>query len=231
MTPKEAFGVAVRVIGLSILLSTSGFVAWSVVLASRASGWSLVVVTVGTVIVGFWLLGGAAAIVDRAYFDPSGVGQRPTKAGGQPTPDPTPEFTPDLATGRRTLEDYSKQGIQLPGQGRIYLSVETKHQAWLVPRVACLHALGYQFVASGETQRSVMEASIPCVQLNELPGAPATVFSGLTAGSIQLCLLAGRRDSAVAKEGQEQGIPCPTTREGVSNLVNALAALHVPEAD
>ncbi len=70
MKPSEAFGVAVRSIGLVVILSGLG----SLVGALGAPG--LLLVAIPTVLVGIWLLRGAKALVSFAYPDEPGSEQR-----------------------------------------------------------------------------------------------------------------------------------------------------------
>ncbi len=222
MSAKNIFGVAVRVVGLVLMLLCSYFLLNALGLLVLAPGGpgkgvflSIFALNALFAWVGLSLLRKADWVVEFAFAEPDSEPGRPHFE--------LPEASP---SGRAYLDALRAEGRELPRTGTIYLSLKDADLPWIQPHAARLCELGYKLVATGGTARSLSAASIRTTPILDLASHPGTLSAAIAAGEVQMVFLTKTPDSPALEAAQEYGVYFLASRTAISKMVEALVVLH-----
>jgi carbamoyl-phosphate synthase large subunit len=138
----------------------------------------------------------------------------------------------DQDLGFAFVKAYQAAGLKLPKTGRVFVSVKNADKRAIVPECRTLAALGYELVATEGTWRALKSNGIPVERVNKVHEGRPHVVDQIKNREIALILNTpyGKQqrvdDSAIRAAAVIAGVPCITTRAGISAVVSALAALH-----
>ncbi|MEM7515584.1 MAG: carbamoyl-phosphate synthase large subunit, partial [Planctomycetota bacterium] len=127
---------------------------------------------------------------------------------------------------------YMAAGMKLPKSGTVFLSVKNSDKRAIVPEARQLAALGYTLIATDGTWRTIKNAGIPVERVNKVHEGRPHIVDRIKNREITIVLNTpyGKQqrhdDSSIRASAVVAGIPCITTRAGISALIGALAAMH-----
>jgi len=127
---------------------------------------------------------------------------------------------------------YLAAGLKLPKVGRVFVSVKNTDKRSIVADARELVTLGYTLVATDGTWRTLKTAGIEVERVNKVHEGRPHVVDQIKNREIDLILNTpyGKQqrvdDSEIRAAAVIAGIPCVTTRAGISAVVHALIAMH-----
>ncbi|MBI5434974.1 MAG: carbamoyl-phosphate synthase large subunit [Planctomycetes bacterium] len=127
---------------------------------------------------------------------------------------------------------FEAAGIKLPKRGKIFISVKNTDKRSMVSDAYILANLGYELLATEGTWRVLTSAGIPVQRVNKVHEGRPHIVDRIKNREIDLVLNTplGKQqradDSQIRASAVQLGIPCITTRAGISAVISALAALH-----
>jgi carbamoyl-phosphate synthase large subunit len=130
------------------------------------------------------------------------------------------------------VKAYQAAGLKLPKTGRVFISVKNADKRAIVPEARQLHALGYEIFATEGTWRALKSNGVPVTRVNKVHEGRPHIVDMLKNREIDLILNTpyGKQqridDSSIRSAAVTAGIPCVTTKAGISAVVSALAAIH-----
>jgi carbamoyl-phosphate synthase large subunit len=138
----------------------------------------------------------------------------------------------DQDLGHAFVKAYQAAGLKLPKSGRVFISVKNADKRAIVPEARALQSLGYELFATEGTWRALKSNGVAVSRVNKVHEGRPHIVDMLKNREIDLILNTphGRQqridDSAIRSAAVTSGIPCVTTRAGISAVVSALAAMH-----
>jgi carbamoyl-phosphate synthase large subunit len=138
----------------------------------------------------------------------------------------------DVKLGFAFAKAFEAAGIKLPKRGRIFLSVKNTDKRPLVSEARELARLGYELYATEGTYKALHSNGIKVQRVNKVHEGRPHIVDLIKNKQIDLVLNTplGKQqradDSQIRASAVQLGIPCITTRAGISAVVSALAALH-----
>jgi len=127
---------------------------------------------------------------------------------------------------------YLAAGLKLPKAGRVFVSVKNTDKRSIVADARELATLGYELVATDGTWRTLKTAGIEVERVNKVHEGRPHVVDQIKNREIDLILNTpyGKQqrvdDSEIRAAAVIAGVPCVTTRAGISAVVHALVAMH-----
>jgi carbamoyl-phosphate synthase large subunit len=137
---------------------------------------------------------------------------------------------PDL--GLAFLKGYLGANMKLPKSGRVLITVKSADKRSIVPEARILQNLGYELVATEGTYKALKSNGLEVKRVNKVQEGRPHIVDMLKNREIQLVLNTpyGKKqrqdDTQIRAVAVQLGIPCITTRPGISAVVSALAAMH-----
>ncbi len=134
-------------------------------------------------------------------------------------------------------KSYLAAGLKLPKAGRVFISVKNTDKRSIVADARELATLGYDLVATDGTWRTLKTAGIEVERVNKVHEGRPHVVDLIKNHEIDLILNTpyGKQqrvdDSEIRAAAVTAGLPCVTTRAGISAVVHALIAMHRGEFD
>ncbi len=138
----------------------------------------------------------------------------------------------DEDLGFAFVKAYLAAGVKLPRRGRVFISVKNSDKRPIIAEARQLAELGYELLATDGTFRTLKNNGIPVQRVNKVHEGRPHVVDMIKNREIDVVLNTpyGKQqrhdDSSIRSSAVSAGIPCITTRAGISALVSALSALH-----
>ena len=138
----------------------------------------------------------------------------------------------DESLGFALVKAFEAAGMKLPKHGQVFLSVKNAHKRSIVDPARYLAGLGYEILCTDGTHRVLQRNGIPAQRVNKVHEGRPHIVDMIKNREIDLVLNTpvGKRqreaDISIRAAAILGGIPCITTREGISAMVAALDALH-----
>jgi carbamoyl-phosphate synthase large subunit len=138
----------------------------------------------------------------------------------------------DADLGFAFVKAYQAAGLRLPKAGRVFLSVKNNDKRAIVPEARTLALLGYELFATDGTWRALKSNGVKVTRVNKVHEGRPHIVDMIKNREIDLILNTpyGKQqrvdDSSIRAAAVTVGIPCITTRAGISAVVSALSALH-----
>ena len=127
---------------------------------------------------------------------------------------------------------YLGAGLKLPKTGRLFISVKNTDKRSIVADARELVTLGYDLVATDGTWRTLKTAGLEVERVNKVHEGRPHIVDQIKNREIDLLLNTpyGKQqrvdDSQIRAAAVIAGVPCVTTRAGISAVVHALIAMH-----
>ena len=127
---------------------------------------------------------------------------------------------------------YLGAGLKLPKTGRLFISVKNTDKRSIVADARELVTLGYDLVATDGTWRTLKTAGLEVERVNKVHEGRPHIVDQIKNREIGLLLNTpyGKQqrvdDSQIRAAAVIAGVPCVTTRAGISAVVHALIAMH-----
>ena len=137
---------------------------------------------------------------------------------------------PDL--GFAFVKAFEAAGMKLPKAGRAFLSVKNADKRSIVSDARLLANLGYELLATQGTWEVLTRNGVPALRVNKVHEGRPHIVDMLKNREVDLVLntplgkLQREDDRAIRTAAILGGIPCITTRAGISAIVSALEAIH-----
>ena len=128
-------------------------------------------------------------------------------------------------------------GVDLPRQGRVFISVSTRHKSRATAIARRLHQLGYELLATAGTAAAMETAGIPVQRVKKIIEGHPNLIDYMKNGAIDLILNTPSGKGARTDEGRiraaavQHGVPCITTIQAAEAAVQALEALRHDSID
>jgi carbamoyl-phosphate synthase large subunit len=138
----------------------------------------------------------------------------------------------DQDLGHAFVKAYQAAGLKLPKSGRIFISVKNADKRAIVPEARTLAGLGYELFATEGTYRTLKSIGIQVQRVDKVHEGRPHIVDMIKNREIDLILNTpyGKQqrvdDSAIRAAAVSAGVPCITTRAGISAVVSALTAMH-----
>jgi carbamoyl-phosphate synthase large subunit len=138
----------------------------------------------------------------------------------------------DEDLGHAFVKAYQAAGLKLPKSGKVFLSVKNSDKRAIVSEARTLVQLGYELLATDGTYRALKANGIAVARVNKVHEGRPHIVDMIKNREIALILNTplGKQqrvdDSAIRAAAVTAGLPCITTRAGISAVVSALTALH-----
>ncbi len=138
----------------------------------------------------------------------------------------------DADLGFAFVKAYQAAGLKLPKTGRVFISVKNADKRAIVSEARTLQSLGYELWATEGTWRALKSNGMTVKRVNKVHEGRPHIVDMLKNREIDLILNTpyGKQqrvdDSSIRAAAVSAGIPCITTRAGISAVVHALVALH-----
>ena len=138
----------------------------------------------------------------------------------------------DMDLGIAFEKSYLAAGLKLPKSGRVFISVKNTDKRSIVADARELATLGYTLIATDGTWRTLKTAGIEVERVNKVHEGRPHVVDLIKNREIDLVLNTpyGKQqrvdDSEIRAAAVTAGVPCITTRAGISAVVHALIAMH-----
>jgi len=126
-------------------------------------------------------------------------------------------------------------GVDLPSEGKIFLSVASRAKKQITDIAQRLEALGYDLIATGGTARRLEEAGIKVEVVRKIQEGKPNLLDHLANGDVRLILNTPNGKGARTDEGRiraaavASGVPCITTIQAADACVKAMEALREEE--
>ena len=127
---------------------------------------------------------------------------------------------------------YLAAGLKLPKSGRVFVSVKNTDKRSIVADARELASMGYTLVATDGTWRTLKTAGIEVERVNKVHEGRPHVVDQIKNREIDLILNTpyGKQqrvdDSEIRAAAVGAGVPCVTTRAGISAVVHALVSMQ-----
>ncbi len=127
---------------------------------------------------------------------------------------------------------FEAAGMKLPRAGKVFVSVKNADKRAIVGDVRTLATLGYEILATEGTYKALKASGVKCSRVNKIHEGRPHVVDRIKNREIALVLNTplGKQtrtdDKAIRAAAIMGGLPCITTRAGISAVVQALDALH-----
>jgi carbamoyl-phosphate synthase large subunit len=137
----------------------------------------------------------------------------------------------DEDLGHAFVKAYLAAGVKLPRTGKVFVSVKNADKRAIIAEARTLAQLGYTLVATEGTWRALKTAGVPVERVNKVHEGRPHVVDQIKNREIALILNTpyGKQqrmdDSMIRAAAVSTGVPCITTRAGISAIVSALDAL------
>jgi len=138
----------------------------------------------------------------------------------------------DPNLGKAFLKAYQGAGMKLPRTGRVLITVRAEHKRSIIAEAQLLRHMGYELVATEGTWRALRANGIECERVNKVQEGRPHIVDLVKNREIDLVLNTPygkeqrRDDHQIRSAAIHAGIPCATTRAGISAVISALSALH-----
>jgi carbamoyl-phosphate synthase large subunit len=138
----------------------------------------------------------------------------------------------DADLGFAFVKGFEAAGMKLPARGRVFVSVKNADKRAIVPEARELVHLGYELFATDGTWRTLRANGVPVERVNKVHEGRPHVVDRIKNREVDMVLNTplGKQqrtdDSTIRAAAVQAGIPCITTRAGISAIVAALAAMH-----
>jgi carbamoyl-phosphate synthase large subunit len=138
----------------------------------------------------------------------------------------------DADLGFAFVKAYQAAGLKLPKSGRVFLSVKNADKRAIVSEARTLQALGYELFATEGTWRALKNNGMTVKRVNKVHEGRPHIVDMLKNREIDLILNTpyGKQqrvdDSSIRAAAVSAGIPCVTTKAGISAVIQALTAMH-----
>ena len=138
----------------------------------------------------------------------------------------------DEDLGFAFVKAYQAAGFKLPQSGRVFLSVKNSDKRPIIPEARKLAELGYELIATDGTYRTLKNNGIPVERVNKVHEGRPHVVDMIKNREVALVMNTpyGKQqrydDSSIRASAVIAGVPCVTTRAGISAVVAALSAMH-----
>jgi carbamoyl-phosphate synthase large subunit len=130
---------------------------------------------------------------------------------------------------------FEAAGMKLPRRGKVFLSVKNADKRAIISDARLLAQMGYELLATEGTYNALKNAGIKAERVNKVHEGRPHIVDRIKNREIALVLNTplGKQtrhdDKQIRSAAIMGGIPCITTRAGISALVQALGALHEGE--
>jgi carbamoyl-phosphate synthase large subunit len=141
----------------------------------------------------------------------------------------------DEDLGHAFVKAYQAAGLKLPKSGKVFLSVKNSDKRAIVSEARTLVQLGYELLATDGTYRALKANGIAVARVNKVHEGRPHIVDMIKNREIALIFNTplGKQqrvdDSAIRAAAVTAGLPCITTRAGISAVVSALTAMHRAE--
>ncbi len=138
----------------------------------------------------------------------------------------------DEDLGLAFVKAYQAAGLKLPKSGKVFLSVKNSDKRAIVSEARTLVQLGYELLATDGTYRVLKSNGIAVARVNKVYEGRPHIVDMIKNREIALILNTplGKQqrvdDSMIRAAAVTAGLPCITTRAGISAVVSALTAMH-----
>ena len=138
----------------------------------------------------------------------------------------------DPNLGQAFLKAYQGAGMKLPRTGRVLITVRAEHKRGIIAEAQLLRHMGYELVATEGTWRALRANGIECERVNKVQEGRPHIVDQIKNREIDLVLNTPygkqqrRDDHQIRSAAIHAGIPCATTRAGISAVISALSAMH-----
>ncbi|MCB9915277.1 MAG: hypothetical protein H6828_09025 [Planctomycetes bacterium] len=224
MTPQDLFGVAVRTVGLLLVLAT-GYVVVLLALASlgnpsqldNGAFWGAALLPGMGLVVGVWLMRRSEVVVRFGF--PAHAQPLELRLLGKY----------DARAGRAYLTGRRGEGLDVPLSGRVWLHAAAEQDFLVLDHARALVALGYEVVAEAATLKALWQGGVPVTALSELPGAPQSAADALETDAF-VAVFGAREDAELVERARERGLLTTSTTASLERAVGGLVARHAEEA-
>ena len=123
-------------------------------------------------------------------------------------------------------------GVEVPEQGKIFVSVSRRHKEEIVPLAQRLCDLGYNLLATPGTAENLRQAGVPVEVVKKLQEGHPNLLDYLANEDVQLIMNTPSGKGARTDEGRIRaacvsgGVPCVTTLQGIGAVVSAMEAVR-----
>jgi carbamoyl-phosphate synthase large subunit len=127
---------------------------------------------------------------------------------------------------------FEAAGMKLPRSGKVFVSVKNADKRAILSDARLLSQMGYELCATEGTYNALKNAGIKAQRINKIHEGRPHVVDVIKNREIKLVLNTplGKQtrydDKQIRSAAIMGGIPCITTRAGISAVVQALLALH-----
>ncbi|MCC7014293.1 MAG: carbamoyl-phosphate synthase large subunit [Planctomycetes bacterium] len=127
---------------------------------------------------------------------------------------------------------FEAAGMKLPRNGKVFVSVKNADKRSILSDARLLAQMGYELYATDGTYNALKNAGIKASRVNKIHEGRPHIVDRIKNREIQLVLNTpvGKQsrtdDKQIRSAAIMGGIPCITTRAGISAVVQALLALH-----
>ena len=127
---------------------------------------------------------------------------------------------------------FEAAGMKLPRSGKVFVSVKNADKRAILSDARLLSQMGYELCATEGTYNALKNAGIKASRINKIHEGRPHVVDVIKNREIKLVLNTplGKQtrydDKQIRSAAIMGGIPCITTRAGISAIVQALLALH-----
>jgi carbamoyl-phosphate synthase large subunit len=141
----------------------------------------------------------------------------------------------DADLGQAFVKGFEAAGMRLPRSGKVFLSVKNADKRAIVGEARELAHLGYELCATEGTWRALTSSGIKVERVNKVHEGRPHIVDKIKNREIDVVLNTplGKQqradDSAIRAAAVQIGVPCITTRAGISAVVQALSALHAAD--
>ena len=127
---------------------------------------------------------------------------------------------------------FEAAGMKLPRNGKVFVSVKNADKRAILSDARLLAQMGYELCATEGTYNALKNAGVKASRINKIHEGRPHVVDVIKNREIKLVLNTplGKQtrydDKQIRSAAIMGGIPCITTRAGISAIVQALLALH-----
>ena len=131
---------------------------------------------------------------------------------------------------------FEAAGMKLPRNGKVFVSVKNADKRAILSDARLLAQMGYELCATEGTYNALKNAGVKASRINKIHEGRPHVVDVIKNREIKLVLNTplGKQtrydDKQIRSAAIMGGIPCITTRAGISAIVQALLALHGGES-
>jgi carbamoyl-phosphate synthase large subunit len=139
-----------------------------------------------------------------------------------------------MGVGENFGEAFAKAqlgaGVPLPGKGTIFISVNDRYKADIVPVATRFAELGFELVATRGTAAHLQNSGLKCKTVFKVNEGRPNAVDLLKAGSIQLVVyttngaLSFEDEKSIRRSAITYRVPCITTLSGARAAVEAVAS-------